>query len=213
MPTKSTIYSRCNPQLLKLFEGAGHPAKVMCVALDYAKAQHTALICNGIGDLVKPSFAVENTLQGATKLLSEVRACAKQKKIRPEHVFFGGEDYPSYAENFLRNLRNEKFLVVRVNAWEAKQQRDNFQASSDSLDLLGIARCCLNRRGESIRDLPEAFPNLRIATRDRDKLVRMRTAVSNRHPQLCGPTVPRFSLGGQKWSGSLFQSQPGADGG
>jgi transposase len=192
MPTKSTIYSRCNPQLLKLFEAAGHPAKVMCVALDFAKAQHTALICNGVGDLLKPSFAVENTLQGATKLLSEVRACAKPKKIRPEHVFFGGEDYPSYAENFLRNLRNEKFLVVRVNAWEAKQQRDNFQASSDSLDLLGIARCCLNRRGESVRDLPEAYPNLRIATRDRDKLVRMRTAVSNRIHSYVDRLFPGF---------------------
>lgn len=180
MPTKLTVYPRCNPQLLKLFETAGHPAKVLCVALDYAKAHHTALICNGQGDLVKPSFVVDNTADGAAKLLAEVRACAQRRKVRSEHVFFGGEDYPSYVENFLRRLRQEKFLVVRVNAWEAKQQRDNFQASSDDLDLLGIARCCLHRRGEPVRDEPAAYPNLRIATRDRDKLVRMRTAVSNR---------------------------------
>lgn len=192
MKTKSTIYSRCNPQLLKLFEEAAHPAKVMCVALDYAKAQHMALFCNGVGDLLKPSFAVDNTVQGATKLLTEVRACAKQKKIRPEHVFFGGEDHPSFAENFLRNLRKEKFLVVRVNAWEAKQQRDNFQASNDSLDLLGIARCCLNRRAESVKDLPQAYPNLRIATRDRDKIVRMRTAVSNRIHSYVDRLFPSF---------------------
>jgi len=197
MPNKSTIYSRCNPQLLKLFETAGHPAKVLCVALDYAKAQHTALICNGLGDLLKPSFAIDNTAQGAAKLLSEVRACVKPRKIRPEHVFFGGEDYPSYAENFLRHLRQEKFLVVRVNAWEAKQQRDNFQASSDSLDLLGIARCCLHRRGESVRDLPEAYPNLRIATRDRDKLVRIRTAVSNRIHSYVDRLFPGFLSAGQ----------------
>jgi transposase len=107
-------------------------------------------------------------------------------------VFFGGEDYPSYAENFLRRLRQEQFLVVRVNAWEAKQQRDNFQASSDSLDLLGIARCCLNRRGQSVRDLPEAYPNLRLATRDRDKLVRMRTAVSNRIHSYVDRLFPGF---------------------
>jgi transposase len=192
MPTKFTIYSRCNSQLLKLFEEAGHPVKVLCVALDYAKAQHTALICNGLGDLLKPSFAIDNTVQGADELLTVVRACAKHRKIRLEHVFFGGEDYPSYAENFLRNLRQEKFLVVRVNAWEAKQQRDNFQASSDNLDLLGIARCCLNRRGESVRDLPEAYPNLRIATRDRDKLVRMRTCVSNRIHSYVDRLFPGF---------------------
>jgi len=192
MPTKSSIYSRCNPQLLKLFEEAGHPAKVMCVALDYAKAQHMALICNGLGDLLKAAFVVDNTAQGAAKLLNEVRACAKQRKIRPEHVFFGGEDQPSYAENLLRKLREEKYLVVRVNAWEAKQQRDNFQASSDSLDLLGIARCCLNRRAESVRTLPEAYPNLRIATRDRDKIVRMRTAVTNRIHSYVDRLFPGF---------------------
>ena len=98
---------------------------------------------------------------------------------------------------FCASLRQEKFLVVRVNAWEAKQQRDNFQASSDSLDLLGIARCCLNRRGQSVRDLPEAYPNLRLATRDRDKLVRMRTAVSNRIHSYVDRLFPGFLSEGQ----------------
>ena len=36
----------------------------MCVALDYAKAQHTALICNGLGELLKSAFAVDNTPRG-----------------------------------------------------------------------------------------------------------------------------------------------------
>jgi transposase len=166
--------------MVKLFERAGHPAKVMCVALDYAKAQHTALICNGQGDLLKGVFVVDNTPAGASQLLDQVRECAKSKKIRPEQVFFGGEDCPYFAENFLRRLRQEKYLVVRVNAWEAKQQRDNLTASSDSLDLLGVARSCLKRKGQPVRDLPEAYGNLRIATRDRDKLVRLATATTNR---------------------------------
>jgi transposase len=180
MPTKANIYSECNPQVLKLFEQAGHPARVLCVALDYAKAQHMALVCNGLGDLLKGAFAVDNTPAGATQLLQQVRQCAKQRRIPTQQVFFGGEDYPTFAENFLRHLRKEKFLVVRVNAWEAKQQRSNFQASSDELDLLGIARCCLNRRGQPVQDLPVAYANLRIATRDRNELVRLATATSNR---------------------------------
>jgi len=192
MTTKSSIYSHSNPQLLKVFEAAGHPAKVMCVALDYAKAQHSVLICNGLGDLLKGAFAVDNAPTGAEALLHQVRRSAKQRKIRLEHVFFGGEDYPSYAQNFLRRLRQEKFLVVRVNAWEAKQQRSNFQASSDSLDLLGIARCCLNRRGQTVRDWPVAYTNLRIATRDRDQLVRNRTAVSNRIHSYVDRLFPSF---------------------
>jgi transposase len=167
------------------------------VALDYAKAQHLALICNGLGDVLQGAFAVDNAPTGVSQLLRQVRRTAKQRKIRPEHVFFGGEDYPSYAENFVRHLRQEKFLVVRVNAWEAKQQRSNFQASSDSLDLLGIARCCLNRRGETVRDLPVAYTNLRIATRDRDRLVRSRTAISNRIHSYVDRLFPGF-LQGQK---------------
>lgn len=180
MTTKASIYRDCNPQIAKLFERAGHPAKVMCVALDYAKSQHTALICNGQGDLLKGAFVVDNTPTGATQLLEQVRQCAKSKKIRSAQVFFGGEDCPYFAENFLRRLRQDDYLVVRVNAWDAKQQRGNLTASNDSLDLLGVARCCLKRHGQPVRDLPEAYANLRIVTRDRDKLVRLATAASNR---------------------------------
>ena len=180
MSNKASIYPDCNGQIIKLFEQAGHPAKVLCVALDYAKAQHTALICNGLGDLVRGTFAVDNTPAGAKLLLEQVHHCAKHRKVRPTQILFGGEDYPTFAENFLRHLRQEKYLVVRVNAWEAKQQRSNFQASTDGLDLLGIARCCLNRRGQPVEDLPVAYANLRIATRDRDQLVRSATASSNR---------------------------------
>lgn len=180
MSNKASIYSDCNPQIIKLFERAGHPAKVLCVALDYAKAQHTVLICNGLGDRLRGTFAVDNTPGGAKQLLAEVRHCAKQRKVRSEQIFFGGEDYPSFAENFLRHLRQAQFLVLRINAWEAKQQRSNFQASTDALDLLGMARCFLNRRGQPVEDLPVAYANLRIATRDRDQLVRSATATSNR---------------------------------
>jgi transposase len=180
MPTKASIYANGNPQLLKLFEAAGHAAKVLCVALDFAKAQHTALICNGRGDILQGAFALDNTRAGAEQLLEQVRRCAQKRKIDAPHIFFGGEDCPSYAENFLRRLRQEKYLVMRVNAWEAKQQRSNFQASSDTLDLLGIAKCLLNRRAEPVVDLPAPYANLRIATGDRDALVRTATATSNR---------------------------------
>ena len=92
---------------------------------------------------------------------------------------------------------------ARSSSWWCESTRgkpsnaDNFQASSDSLDLLGIARCCLHRRGQSVRDLPKAYPNLRIATRDRDQLVRMRTAVSNRIHSYVDPLFPGFLSAGK----------------
>ena len=205
MNNKASIYPQSNPDLTKIFEDAGHPAKVMCVALDYAKAQHSVLICNGRGDVLRSAFAVENSLAGAKELLQSVRTCAKQHKIGSGQAFFGGEDQPSFAENFLRRLRQEKFLVVRVNAAEAKKQRDNQQASTDKLDLLGIARCCLKRHGQTVVDWPQAYANLRLATRDRDKLVRQRTAQSNRihtyvdrlFPGFLNPTQSGLSPFGQ----------------
>jgi transposase len=197
MPTKASIYAHGNPQLLKLFETAGHPTRVLCVALDFAKAQHTALFCNGRGDILKGAFALDNSSAGAAQLLEQVRRCIKQRQMDSRHVFFGGEDCPSYAENFLRRLRQEQYLVMRVNAWEAKQQRSNFQASSDTLDLLGIAKCLLNRRAEPVVDLPAAYANLRIATEDRDALVKTATATSNRIHSYVDRLFPGFLDAGQ----------------
>lgn len=192
MNNRPSIYSKCNPELTGVFEIARHPAKVMCVALDYAKTQHSALICNGLGDVLRSPFGVENSLAGAKELLKTVRTCAKQNRIDLPQVFFGGEDQPSFAENFLRQLRKEDFLVIRVNAADAKKQRDNQQASTDELDLLGIARCCLKRNGHTVQDWPEAYANLRLVTRDRDKLVRQRTVQSNRIHSYIDRLFPGF---------------------
>ncbi len=192
MNNKVSIYGNCNPQLAKIFETAEHSAKVMCVALDYAKEKHMALICDGRGRVLQASWPVENSAAGVQALLERVGQCAKRHQIKREHVFLGGEDCPSYAENFVRRLRQQKYLVVAVNAWEAKQQRSNFAASNDSLDLLGIAKCCLNQRGQTVEDWPEEYANLRIATRDRHRLVCQRTAISNRIHGYVDRLVPGF---------------------
>jgi transposase len=192
MKNKSTIYGNCNPQLAALFASAGPPTKVLCVALDYAKEKHTALICDGGGRLLHKSFPVQNSAQGAQGLVEQVRQCAKQRHVKPEHVFFGGEDCPSYAENFVRRLRQQEYLVVGVNAWEAKQQRSNFAASNDSLDLLGVAKCCLNQRGQTLEDWPAEYSNLWLATRNRAQLVGQRTALSNRIHTYVDQLVPGF---------------------
>ena len=111
MSKQHSVYSNCNPQLSKLFDQVA-PTKLLCVALDYAKSAHTALICNGKGDLLKPPFVLENTAAGAEKLMAEAEKCARQERIGREHVFFAGEDEPSFAENFLRALRQRKYLVA-----------------------------------------------------------------------------------------------------
>jgi transposase len=142
--------------------------------------------------VLKSAFSVSNSSQGAEELLRLVCTTAKQRRIPLKQVFFAGEDHPSFAQNFERRLRQEQFTVVRVNAWEAKQHRSNFQASTDALDLLCIARHVLNRRGEIITQWPEPYVRLQIVSRDRDKLVRHRTAVANRMHNYVDRLFPGF---------------------
>jgi transposase len=70
--------------------------------------------------------------------------------------------------------------VAGVNAWEAKKQRDNLQASTDRLDLLGIAKVLLLRRGNFAPAQTGPYWNVRELVRQRRSDVRQSTAVSNR---------------------------------
>jgi len=76
-------------------------------------------------------------------LIDQVMRSCRQRHIKKGHVFFGGEDANSYAENFANALRSKGFLVANVNAHDAKKQRDNLQASTDRIDLMGIATMLL----------------------------------------------------------------------
>jgi len=68
-------------------------------------------------------------------------------------------------------------LVVGINAHDAKKQRTNMQASTDVLDLMGIATILINRRANYSRDQSGIYLNLRNLVRHRAKLVKMTTQV------------------------------------
>ena len=132
---KRTIYANQSQELLSLFEEAGIGAKVMCVPIDYAKKDHVVMFCNGHGDIVRKPFSLKNSPEGVEYLIEQVRRSCRHHRINKKHVFFGGEDVGSYAENFASTLRSEGWLVAGVNAHDAKKQRANIQASTDRLDL------------------------------------------------------------------------------
>ncbi len=179
MQQVNSIYTKQNPKLRALFEQAGTLNKVVCVALDFAKAKHLVLFCNGQGDILKKPFPIHNSPAGLDSLLEELQRTCHHRAIPPKQVFFGGEDRPSYAENFITQLTARGHLFLRVNAWEAKHQRDNHQASTDALDLLGIAKCLLQHKGQTDPVEDVLYPNLREATRARSYLVRQQTALKN----------------------------------
>ena len=181
-----------------VFSAAGKPGRVAVVAIDYAKKEHRAMIVNGDGGVLRQPFTVTNNAEGVAFLLEAVRTTIKRHAIKPAHVIYGGEDEPAYVTNFLAALAAKKALVTRVNAGQAKDQREGFSASTDDLDLLGIAKCILTRRvtmasparladGESRRVLA-----LRELVRGRRRMVFSLTAVKNQIHSLADRLFPGF---------------------
>jgi len=189
---KKSIYTRQNQTLINLFSDARHPEKVLCIPLDYAKSTHMALCCNGAGMRLKKAFPVKNNPEGMAFLLGVVEKICRKHHIKREHVFFGGEDCGTFSLNFIHGLQEQGFVVMGVNAKDAKEQRENMQASTDELDLLGIAKLLLNRRGSTAGGEPGAERALRVLTRHRKAQVRLKTATSNRIHQIIDQLFPGF---------------------
>lgn len=189
---KRNIYQNQSQELLALFEEAGDNAKVMCIPIDYAKKDHVVMFCNGHGDIVRKAFSVDNSPLGVDYLTDQVIRSCKQRGINKNHVFFGGEDVGAYADNFVAALRSREWLVAGVNAHEAKKQRETLQASTDHLDLLGIAKTLLNRRCNCSPAQQGIYLNLRTIVRHRRRLVDMVTEVRNRIYTVVDRLFPGF---------------------
>jgi len=168
---KTNIYQNQSQQLLQLFEGAGSGEKVMCVPMDYAKSDHLVMFCNGHGDILRKPFSVKNTPEGIAYIDEQVTRCCRQRGIQKKHVFFGGEDANSFAKNFVSTLRCKGYVVANVNAHDAKKQRVNLQASTDRIDIMGIATMLLNCRANCCRAQSGIYLNLRTLVRHRRRLV------------------------------------------
>ena len=189
---KPNIYSDQSQELLSLFEQASDASKVMCVPIDYAKKDHVVMFCNGHGYILRRPFPVKNSPQGVAYLIDQVTRSCRQRGISPEHVFFGGEDVGSFADNFVAALRSQGYLVAGVNAHDAKKQRENLQASTDRLDLLGVANMLLQRRANCSPAQSGIYLNLRTQVRHRGKLVAMTTEVRNRIHGVVDRLFPGF---------------------
>lgn len=191
----TSIYRNQNALIRAVFERAGDPRRVLCVALDYAKRKHVALVCDGHGDILKAAFPVGNSVEGIVFLLEQISATARRRRIPKSQIFLGGEDEPAYVANFTAALRDKGYLVVRVNAFEAKECRESMMASTDQIDLLGIAKTLLSRRarctGGSSQD-NAVYHRLRELTRHRRVLVRQQTATANRIHALADQLFPGF---------------------
>jgi len=188
-----SIFQRSNPAIEKLFANAGKPEKVMCIPIDYAKRQHTALVCNGAGEQLRGSFNIHNTPEGVEFLQKIVQGLCRKHHIRRQHVFFGGEDCGSFSFNFIHALLQEGYLGIGMNAMEAAEQRENMVASTDKLDLLGIAAVLVRKKHGRTLSLEYGDARiLRTHTHHRDALVKAHVASAMRIHRLVDELLPGF---------------------
>jgi transposase len=189
---KRNIFQNQSQEILAIFEKAGDRSKIMCVPMDYAKKDHVVMFCNGNGKIFRKPFSVKNSPEGKNYLIDQVTKSCRHHGIKPEHVFYGGEDCGSYTDNFIFALRSENCLVAGVNAHDAKKQRENMQASTDSLDLMGICKMLISCRGNCSPVQSGIYWNLRTLVRQRRKLVSMATAVRCRIHTIVDRIFPGF---------------------
>ena len=189
---KRNIYQNRSQALLHLFKDAGSNHKVMCVPMDYAKNDHLVMFINGNGDILRKPFSVKNTQAGIAYISDQVTRSCRKRGIKKKHVFFGGEDANSFSKNFVSSLTSEGFLVANVNAHDAKKQRANVQASTDRIDLMGIASMLLNCRANCHPAQSGVYRNLRTLVRHRRRLVQMLTEVKNRVHGIVDELFPGF---------------------
>ncbi len=178
---KQSIYPSRSQEVANFFSKEIHPEKLLIVPIDFAKSDHTTHFCRGTGEfLLKQPLTVYNSAEGADYLEKRICGTCRKYHISRKDVLIGGEDPPTYVLNFVHRLRSRDFKFVRVNAYEAKKFRTNSRASSDSLDLNGIAQAIINRRARDIAEFDDIYSAMKNSSRNRKKLVREETADKNR---------------------------------
>lgn len=187
-----SIFRKRNADVEQLFEAAGRTEKVMCVAFDYAKKTHTCAICDGNGKQLRGTFNVHNNREGIDYLLSIVKGLCRKHHIRAEHVFFGGEDGGSYAFNFIHALLSRGYLVVGLNARQAKHERENTLASSDLIDVVGVVGMMIKMRGRTIGEASGQVHAIKRLRRQRGSMLRSHSASKHRLYRIVDELLPGF---------------------
>lgn len=189
----SSIFQRANPAIMELFEKAGSPRKVLCIPIDYAKKQHTALVCNGEGTPLRSPFNIHNNPEGVAFLDDIVSGLCRKHAIRKAHVLFGGEDGGTFSVNFVHALLQKKYLGIGLHALDAAKERENMVASTDKLDLLGIASLLINKKwGRTLTTDVNESRILRDQTHHRSTLVEARATTEMRMHRLVDQLLPGF---------------------
>lgn len=182
---KKSIYPQRSQEVNALFEHVEH-RKILVVPIDFAKEIHEAQICRGTGEyLLKKPIRVYNSTLGLDYLAERIAKSCRKYGIDKSSVVVCGEDPPSFSTNFIHGLKSRGLLFVRVNAKEASKLRQSTRASTNALDLNGIAQAAIHRRGYDPADYTGVYAALKQVTRARRRVVKQMTMTKNQiHTQV-----------------------------
>jgi transposase len=182
---KKSIYPQRSQDVNRIFENEDH-RKILVVPIDFAKEIHEAQICRGTGEyLLKNPIRVYNSALGLDYLETRIQKSCRKYGIDKSSVVVCGEDPPSFTTNFIHGLKQRGLLFVRVNAKEASKLRESTRASTNALDLNGIAQAAIHRRGYDPADYTDVYAALKQVTRARRRVTRQMTRTKNQiHTQV-----------------------------
>ena len=188
----NSIYPNRSTALTQAFNEVS-ASKILIVPLDFAKKTHVVRLCDGQGNyLHKKAFPVINDFAGVEYLLQRIQSACKRNGILQQHVFIVSESPHSYCIHFMCSLRSRGYKVLTVNAAQAKSLRKNSLASSDTIDLDGIANAVINRKGYDLVEIDKLYSGLKYTTRRYKLYKKDITRQKNRIGKLVDELFPGF---------------------
>lgn len=164
--------------------------EVLVLAIEIGKFNSKGLIANMYGDLVQEGFDFPNSLRGYHFLRAQIEKSLNLAQAK--RVFIGMEGTGHYHENLALRLKDDGFSVEILNPYDAKQERENKNAKTDKIDLLSIARMLITNKGRRALLSEGVYNQLKVVSRNRRKLVGMRTSLKNKITCLVDVIFPGY---------------------
>lgn len=149
------------------------PERILCVSLDISKYFHVAMIHNGLGEIVTPTFEVDIYQSGFDQLCQAL----EQAKVRrsAQVVLIGMEPTSHYFENLARHLLAHSQPVTLINSFAVKQNREQQLMRREKTDQIDVAAIGdLLRRGEGSPYQPPTGVYLQLQQYDRVRLGKLK---------------------------------------
>ncbi len=186
------IYSHESQDVIRRFSKL-NTRDYIIIPIDYAGKEHTVQFCLGTGELLlnKP-IRVFNNNEGVKFLKSKIDIQCRKHHIRRPNVIVAVEDPPDFIRNFMNDLKFSGLTCVRVNSRDASKLRNSKRASSDTIDLTGIAQCVIDKKFYEIKEDIELYFSIKRSSRNRQARIKERTALKNRIRRYSDILFPGF---------------------